>query len=325
MVNNKKLFEKATKKINIKIETKSESIFSFKSFKLKVKVYLYKLFYNFLHAFSDKNFYDSFILSFSIHFTFILITIIYTVFFNTFFRKSDLTVKQDNVVVFDLSNLKVGKDDNLSKVKFEQKQTKLSKKHNRHKTIKQKNPKDQKVSKIDNAYNIKDTKVSIKNDKQKNLKQTKKNLENEKILSVDKSKDLLINVKKGIEAESINNIDVPAGIDSRRSESEQKELQISYVNAVKFRVQNCWNIDAGIKDIRNIVVKITINLFKTGYVQSIDVTNTADYNNLQSFNVVADSAKRAIISCAPYEFSIDRYDYWKTINFNFYPDKQKVE
>lgn len=147
MVNNKKLFEKATKKINIKIETKSESIFSFKSFKLKVKVYLYKLFYKFLHTFSDKNFYDSFILSFSIHFTFILITIIYTVFFNTFFRKSDLTVKQDNVVVFDLSNLKVGKDDNLSKVKFEQKQTKLSKKHNRHKTIKPKNPNDQKVSK----------------------------------------------------------------------------------------------------------------------------------------------------------------------------------
>ena len=151
MKNNKKLFENATKKVNLIIEHKSGIRFPFRYFKLKINIYLYKIFYKFLNVFSDKDFYDSFIISFLIHFLFILGIIIYIVFSGSFLKKNTLKVKQENVVIFDLSNLTVGKDNTLNKARINKKKFTYVKKKDKHKNIESKNQKNKKLNEVDKS------------------------------------------------------------------------------------------------------------------------------------------------------------------------------
>jgi len=323
MKNNDKFFKKAAQKINRKIENKSGIRFSFNSFKLHLNIYLYQLYYKLLHLFLNKDFHDGFVISFVLHLIFILGVIIYTVLSGKLYLGVNRNIKQEKVVIFDLSDLKVDKKDSLPKLtklnlnkavdNIKKKSIKTVSKSikNNYKTL----------SNVDSSYNLKEKNDnSIKTKKKKNDEKTNKIKKSD---IKDMQDDLLVNVKKGIQAETIEDINIPAGAVSK--DEIKNDLQISYISAVKFRVQNCWNIDAGIKGIQNIVVRITVSLFETGYVKSIDILNSGEYNNSNEFNVVADSARRAIVSCAPYKFSIERYNYWKTINFNFYPDKKSVE
>ena len=50
-----------------------------------------------------------------------------------------------------------------------------------------------------------------------------------------------------------------------------------------------------------------------------------DNNSSPSFKAVAESARRALFVCSPYNLPVEYYQDWKSIVFTFYPDKQSVQ
>jgi colicin import membrane protein len=83
-------------------------------------------------------------------------------------------------------------------------------------------------------------------------------------------------------------------------------------------VAQCWNVPAGIAGLENVVVRLEVRLNRDGtLVGPPKVTNS---ENFPAFGLVADSAVRAMIACAPYALPPDMYEGgWEHIVFAFRP------
>ena len=83
-------------------------------------------------------------------------------------------------------------------------------------------------------------------------------------------------------------------------------------------VAQCWNVPAGIAGLENVVVRLEVRLNRDGtLVGNPKVTNS---ENFPAFGLVADSAVRAMIACAPYSLPPDMYEGgWEHIVFAFRP------
>ena len=83
-------------------------------------------------------------------------------------------------------------------------------------------------------------------------------------------------------------------------------------------VGQCWNVPAGIAGLENVVVRLEVRLNRDGtLVGTPKVTNS---DNFPAFGLVADSAVRAMIACAPYALPPDMYEGgWEHIVFAFRP------
>jgi len=127
-------------------------------------------------------------------------------------------------------------------------------------------------------------------------------------------------IKKGIQATDVN--------DNFKNYNEtdnsfKKQISLSYIDAIKIKLASCWNIDTGAKGIKDMQIKIKATLSQEGNVNSVEILNN-DFTS-SSFNAVADSAKRALIICSPYNLPKDMYEDWKSIIFTFYPNKKMVK
>ena len=71
-----------------------------------------------------------------------------------------------------------------------------------------------------------------------------------------------------------------------------------------------------------IVIRTTIS--PDGNINDIDILNQNE-NSSPWFKAVAESAKRALIVCAPYHLPVEYYNDWKNIVFTFYPDRQSIQ
>ena len=136
-----------------------------------------------------------------------------------------------------------------------------------------------------------------------------------------KNKPVIKNeIKKGIESTEIN--DNLKNYNATNN-SFSKQIALSYIDAIKIKLASCWNIDTGAKGIKDMQIKIKATLSQEGNVNSVEILNN-DFAS-SSFNAVADSAKRALIICSPYNLPKDMYEDWKSIIFTFYPNKKMIK
>ena len=100
---------------------------------------------------------------------------------------------------------------------------------------------------------------------------------------------------------------------------DSSELTFSEVDAIRIQYLRCWSVPMGIPD--NFAVKIKISLRQDGSLMK--PPEVMDYQRMndpsqKAFKAIAESALRAIIRCDPIKTpSIDKYEVWKTILFNF--------
>ncbi|MCT4552694.1 MAG: hypothetical protein N4A44_03430 [Alphaproteobacteria bacterium] len=104
-----------------------------------------------------------------------------------------------------------------------------------------------------------------------------------------------------------------------------KEVSVSYINAIKYKIKGCWNIDPGAKGIQDLSIEIDSVLTPDGSIQSVNIVDMRSYNSNPHFKAAADSARRALIDCAPYNLPMERYSIWKDIRFNFRPSRGAIE
>jgi colicin import membrane protein len=95
-------------------------------------------------------------------------------------------------------------------------------------------------------------------------------------------------------------------------------LSQSEIDALRARIQQCWNPPAGLADARDLVVVVRIRFNQDGSL-SADPT-LSNSGSHPTFQVAAESALRAVRRCAPYSFMpIAKYDVWKDVEVTFDP------
>lgn len=94
--------------------------------------------------------------------------------------------------------------------------------------------------------------------------------------------------------------------------------------AIRAQIAPCWNPPIGGEDVRNMTVLLRIQLNRSGAVigvpEVLDQTGVTPGN--QSYaRAFAESARRAVIRCAPLELPDEYFDAWKLFELNFDPSK----
>jgi colicin import membrane protein len=95
-------------------------------------------------------------------------------------------------------------------------------------------------------------------------------------------------------------------------------MSMSEFDALIAHLHKCWDVPAGVKDAHDIAVLIRIQFKKDGSLMTDPVIVNQSPN--PTFRVAAESALRAIRSCAPYNFMpAAKYEAWKEVEVNFDP------
>ncbi len=96
------------------------------------------------------------------------------------------------------------------------------------------------------------------------------------------------------------------------------QLAADIIDALRQRVESCWNVPVGVRDAEGLRVRVRFQLSPDGTVSGGPVV--LNRMNHPAFDAAAGSAVRAVLACQPYDFlPPDRYDLWKDVILNFDP------
>jgi chemotaxis protein histidine kinase CheA len=96
------------------------------------------------------------------------------------------------------------------------------------------------------------------------------------------------------------------------------KLSMSEIDALRARIQQCWNPPAGAADARDLIVEIRIRFNQDGSLAAQPTVSNRGSSTY--FQVASESALRAVVRCAPYTFlPAAKYDAWKDVEVTFDP------
>ena len=122
----------------------------------------------------------------------------------------------------------------------------------------------------------------------------------------------------------VNNMGIDGGVGG----SYFSDLSISESDAIASCLRSRWNLDPGAMGIEDMIIEVRAYLNKDGTVRDVDILDRARYNSDNHFRSVAESARRAVFHCQPYEILAQKYpqkyDMWKTLLLRFNPINHTV-
>lgn len=110
-----------------------------------------------------------------------------------------------------------------------------------------------------------------------------------------------------------------ASLGSEKSNSAVK-LSRGEMDSLRGAIEQCWTVPAGLSEVEDMRVTITMNLAKDGAIEGkVDVKATGGQERTR--RAFAESARRAVLRCAPYNLPKDKYDTWSQVVVNFDPSQ----
>ena len=119
--------------------------------------------------------------------------------------------------------------------------------------------------------------------------------------------------------------EVQDGIEGGTEGSLMQPLTISEKDLIANKLRSCWNVDAGLNGIENMIVEVRAYVNKDGSIRDVKILNM---RSDPAFRSVAESARRAIYICentedSPFKMLAekrgDSYQGWKEIFVRFNP------
>lgn len=96
------------------------------------------------------------------------------------------------------------------------------------------------------------------------------------------------------------------------------KLTQSEMDALRGAISKCWNVPAGVADAPGLVVTVKMKLAQDGSIEGVpQVTSGGGGDGVG--RAAAESARRAVMRCAPYNLPVDKYDSWSEVIVNFDP------
>jgi len=123
------------------------------------------------------------------------------------------------------------------------------------------------------------------------------------------------------------NRDRASGGGAQRSEREASlggrqttgaKLSQSEMDALRGQIQRCWNVPAGAADAENLKVSVQFRLDPSGGIDG-DPRIVSGGGGGGIERTAAESARRAVIRCAPYNLPSEKYDAWSEVIVHFDP------
>ena len=111
-----------------------------------------------------------------------------------------------------------------------------------------------------------------------------------------------------------------ASLGGDRSNNNGAKLSQSEMDALRGQIQRCWNIPAGALDAQNLRVSVKFKLDRSGAVDGgAEVISGGGSSGVE--RAAAESARRAVLKCSPYNLPADKYDAWADVIVNFDPSE----
>ena len=86
------------------------------------------------------------------------------------------------------------------------------------------------------------------------------------------------------------------------------------------RCERCWNVPAGALDAENLKVSIKFKLDRAGELEgSPEIIEGGGASGIE--RAAAESARRAVLQCAPYNLPADKYEAWAEVIVSFRPKR----
>ncbi|MFL5003509.1 MAG: TonB C-terminal domain-containing protein, partial [Xanthobacteraceae bacterium] len=95
-------------------------------------------------------------------------------------------------------------------------------------------------------------------------------------------------------------------------------LSQNELDALRARLAQCWTLPSGATDAQDLNVEVHILLRQDGSLSA--EPKVLNRSTSPFFQVAAESALRAVRTCAPFDFlPVAKYEAWKDIEVNFNP------
>jgi outer membrane biosynthesis protein TonB len=109
-----------------------------------------------------------------------------------------------------------------------------------------------------------------------------------------------------------------ASLGSERQTGPVAKMTQNELDALRARIQKCWNPPVGATDAGAMVVPIRMELNPDGSLAGEPIAKQIPAGPFGT--VMAESALRAVRRCAPYDFlPPEKYESWRAVNINFDP------
>ena len=99
------------------------------------------------------------------------------------------------------------------------------------------------------------------------------------------------------------------------------QLTASEVDLIRQQISRCWNVPAGARDARDLVVEIRVVVDRDGTVEQATIVDQARLGGDPTFRAAAESARRAFFNpqCRPLHLPAEKYAIWKDLVVDFSP------
>jgi colicin import membrane protein len=98
------------------------------------------------------------------------------------------------------------------------------------------------------------------------------------------------------------------------------KLSQSEMDALRGQIQRCWNVPAGAMEAEGLKVSIQFRLDPSGAIEgSPEIISGGGSAGVE--RAAAESARRAVLQCAPYNLPADKYDVWADVIVHFDPSE----
>jgi outer membrane biosynthesis protein TonB len=106
-----------------------------------------------------------------------------------------------------------------------------------------------------------------------------------------------------------------------RSFDATRPLTISEIDLVRRQIAECWNLPAGAKDAKDLIIEISLSMNPDGTVRDARIRDRGRIDRDPFLRAAAESAYRAVLNpkCSPLKLPLDKYEYWKSMVLTFNP------
>ena len=111
----------------------------------------------------------------------------------------------------------------------------------------------------------------------------------------------------------------PQSVKGSTQNNPMEPVSMTEIDMIRAQIYKCWNVPAGAKDARDLIVPIRVSLTRDGGVISADIVDTLRYGTDSFYRAAADSARRAVLLCSPLKAPPTKYEQWKDLTLRFNP------
>jgi outer membrane biosynthesis protein TonB len=99
------------------------------------------------------------------------------------------------------------------------------------------------------------------------------------------------------------------------------QLTASELDMVRHQIARCWNVPAGARDAKDLVVEIKVIVDPDGTVRQATIVDQGRLGSDPFYRAAAESARRAFFNplCRPLHLPVEKYAIWKDLVVDFSP------